>query len=75
MVKAIIKYRNHPSIIAFRNSVSHSLKKSDTLKEIKNLQINQATQDTDIPTKFIKNNSFSFFYFDFIFTNLNDSIV
>ena len=48
------------------------LKKRDILKEIKNLQINKATQDSDIPNNFIKNNSDLFV--DSIFTNLNDSI-
>ena len=40
--------------------------------KIKNLQIDKATQDTDIPIKFITHNSVLFF--DFIFTNLNNSI-
>ena len=39
---------------------------------MKNLQINKATQDSDIPAKLIKSNSDLFV--DFIFTNLNDSI-
>ena len=47
------------------------MKKNDILKEIKNLQINKATQDSDIPTKLIKNTSGLFV---FIFTNLNDYI-
>ena len=42
------------------------------LKEIKNFPINKAMQDSDIPTKLIKNKSDLFV--DFIFTNLNDSI-
>ena len=44
----------------------------DILKEIKNLQINKATQDLDIPTKLIKNNSDLFV--DLILTSLNGSI-
>ena len=44
----------------------------DILREIKNLQINKATQDLDIPTKLIKDNSDLFV--DLIFTNLNGSI-
>ena len=54
-----------------RNSVTHSLK-NIILKEIKNLQVYKATQDSDIPRKLIKNNSDLFV--GFIFTNLNDSI-
>ena len=58
--------------VLIRISVSHSLKKKDILKEIKNLLVNKGTQDSDIPTKLIKNNSDLFV--DFIFTTLNDSI-
>ena len=47
-------------------------KKNNVLKETKYLQINEATQDSDISTKLVKNNSDLFV--DFIFTNLNDSI-
>ena len=79
MIKVIIKYRNYPSIIAIkkgvliRNSLSRSLKKNDILKEIKNLQVNKATQDPDIPNTLLKNNSDLFV--DFSFINLNDSTV
>ena len=48
-------------------------KKKDILKKIKNLQVNKATQDPDIPNTLLKNNSDLFV--DFSFTNLNDSIV
>ena len=80
MIKAIIKYRNHLTIIAIKERRTNSKfsfsfierKKNDILKEIKNLQINKATQDSDIPTKLIKNNLDLFV--NFIFTNLNYSI-
>ena len=49
------------------------IEENDILKEIKNLQINKDTQGSDISTKLIKNNSNLFV--DFIFTNLNYSIV
>ena len=42
------------------------------MKEINNLKTNKATQNTDIPTKLIKENSDIFT--DFIFENLNDCI-
>ena len=58
--------------VLIRQSVSHSLKKKDILNKIKNFQVNKATQNSDIPTKLIKNNSDLFV--DFIFNNLNDSI-
>ena len=57
----------------FCNSKSHSsfknVQKEEILKELNNLNINKATQNTDIPTKIIKENSDIFG--DFIFSNLN----
>ena len=76
ILKAIVKYRTHPSIVAikkFCNSKSHfsfkNVQKEEILKELNNLNINKATQNTDIPTKIIKENSDIFG--DFIFSNLN----
>ena len=64
LLKAVVRYRNHPSIVAiekFYNSKSHfsfkNIQKEEILKELNNLNINQATQNTDIPTKIIKENS------------------
>ena len=61
LLKAIVRYRNHPSIVAikkFCNSKSHfsfkNVQKEEILKELNNLNINKATQNTDIPTKIIK---------------------
>ena len=75
-LKAIDRYRHHPSILAikkFCNSKSHFLfknvQKEEILKELNNLKINKATQNTDIPTKIITENSDIFG--DFIFSNLN----
>ena len=55
-----MKYRAHPSIIAIKqNCFSKSnfnfsfVEKVDILQEIKMLQSNKATQNTDIPTKLI----------------------
>ena len=79
VMRAVIKYRAHPSIIAIKENCNSSTRfnfsfvdKEDILKEIKNLKANKATQNTDIPTKLIKENSDIFA--DFIFENLNDSI-
>ena len=76
LLKAIIRYRNHPSIVGikkFCNSKSlfsfKNVQKEEILKELNNLNINKATQNTDIPTKIIKENSDLFG--DFIFLNLN----
>ena len=71
LLKAIVRYRNHPSIVAvkkFYNSKSHfsfkNVQKEEILKELNNLNINKAIQSTDIPTK-IRD-----FYF-LIFSNFN----
>ena len=76
LLKAIFRYRNHPSIVAikkFCKSKSHfsfkNVQKEEILKELNNLNINKATQNTDIPTKIIKENSDIFG--DFIFSNFN----
>ena len=79
VMKAVVKYRAHPSIIAIKENFNLStsfnylfVDEESILKEIKNLKANKATQNTDIPTKLIKENSDIFA--DFIFENLNDSI-
>ena len=76
LLKDIVRYRNHPSIVAikkFCSSKSHfsfkNVRKEETLKKLNNLNINRATQNTDIPTKIIKENSDV--SGDFIFSNLN----
>ena len=76
LLKAIVRYRNHPSIVAikkFCNSKSHfsfkNVQKEEILKELNNLNINKATQNNDILTKIIKENCSIFG--DFIFSNLN----
>ena len=55
-VMRIVKYRAHPSIIAINENCNSStcfnfsfVDKEDTLKEIKNLKANKATQSTEIP--------------------------
>ena len=76
LLKAIVRYRNHPSIAAikkFCNSKFHfsfkNVQEEEILKELNNLNINKATQNTDIPTKIIQENSDIFG--DFIFSNFN----
>ena len=76
LLKAIVRYRNHPSIVAikkFCNSKSHfsfkNIQKKEILKELNNLNISKATQNTDISTELIKENSYIFG--GFIFSNLN----
>ena len=79
VIKAIVKYRTHPSIIAIKeNCASKSnfnfsfVDKVDILNEIKMLQSNKATQNTDIPTKLIKDNADIFA--EFIFISLDKCI-
>ena len=76
LLKAIVRYRNHPRIVAtkkFCNSKSHfsfkNVQKEEILKELNNLNINEATQNTHTPTTRIKENSDIFG--DFIFSDLN----
>ena len=62
-LKAVLKYRNHPSINKIRNSsqkiLSFYFSKVDTnavLKEIRRLTAKKAVQDPDIPIKGLKEN-------------------
>ena len=66
VLKCVVKYRNHPSILAIgevcnkhpRLSLSFSkINRQEILKEILKLKISKACQDTDIPTKIIKENA------------------
>ena len=72
LMKAIVKYRLHPSIVAIKKnrnsgfSFSFSqVERDEIMKEINNLKANKATQSTDIPTKLIKGNSDIFWRFYF----------
>ena len=61
LLNAIVKYRNHLSIVAIKklcNSKSHfsfkNVQKEDIFQELNNQNINKAAQNTDVPTKVIK---------------------
>ena len=61
--KPILKYRNHPSIVAIKN-LNKGLRfdfcrvsVQDVLKAIKKLSTRKATQYTDLPVKILKENS------------------
>ena len=63
MIKAIVKYRNHPSILTFTERCSNSkfrfsyIEKTGDLK--KTFQVNKALQDSEISTtKLIENFSY-----------------
>ena len=62
-LKAILKYRNHPSIIAIRKKykISECFKfievdQKDIEKEFLKLDVNKASQSSDIPTKIVIEN-------------------
>ena len=74
LMKAIMKYRFHPSIVAIKKNCNSGLsfsfsqvERHEIMKEINNLKTNKTTQSTDMPTKRIKENSDIFE--DFIFGN------
>ena len=57
-LKAILKYRNHPSIIAIRSKCKHKgnfnfieVDQKQIKKEILKLDVNKASQSFDIPLK------------------------
>ena len=63
-IRAILKYRNHPSILAIReqkkaqiNFCFKEVAVEETQKEVLNLNNKKASQNSDIPTKIIKENS------------------
>ena len=78
VLKEIEKYKKHPSILAIkkisRNNIFSFQKVSyeDIIKKMQNLDASKACQDTDVPTKIIKNNSDIFGYF--IYQNFNDAV-
>ena len=59
-LKAILKYRKHPSILAIKRKLKsgpvftfNHVTKEDVIKEINNLDASKASQEDDIPTKII----------------------
>ena len=78
-MKAILKYRNHPSIIAIRKKykISECFKftevdQKDIEKKILKLDVNKASQSSDIPTKIVIENVDIFG--DFICTSYNNTV-
>ena len=79
LMKAIMKYRFHPSIVAVKKNCNSGLsfsfsqvERDEIMKEINNLKTNKATQSTDIPTKLIWESSDIFG--DFIFGNYDNCV-
>ena len=80
VLKCIVKYRNHPSILAIgevynkkgRLPLSFSKTQRDKiLSDILKLETSKACQDTDIPTKIVKENADIFA--NVLVSNFNDS--
>ena len=81
MIKSIVKYCNHPSILKVGEvcnrkqyslfSFSH-VDKKQILKESLSLDSTKTSQDTDIPTKSVKDNADIFS--DFLLSGFNNSI-
>ena len=78
-LRAILKYKNHPSIIAIQNKFEdgdvfyfRELEREEILKEIHKLSNNKASQHSDIPTKIIKSNSDIFS--DFLYVSIKSLI-
>ena len=62
-LRAILKYKDHPSILAIQNNCKNGIKfafeeidLASIEKEIHNLKMSKASQSLDIPTKIIKEN-------------------
>ena len=81
VLKSIVKYRNHPSILKIAevchvsNAINFSfstVQRSQILNEITQWNSSKAVQSTDIPTKIIKQNSDIFA--NFIVTSFSQSV-
>ena len=66
-LRAILKYKDHPSILAIQNNCKNGIKfafeeidLASIEKEIHNLKLNKTSQSSNIPTKIIKKNVNSF---------------
>ena len=79
ILRVVEKYKNHPSVVAIKNKNVNSqfsfrpITKSEIYKEILNLDISKASQDSDIPTKIIKANA-DIFTEIFLFTEFERSL-
>ena len=73
-----MKYRNHPSIIAIRSKCKdfnfnfNEVDQKQIEKEILKLDVNKASQSSDIETKVLKENSDIFS--NFLFNSFNNPI-
>ena len=72
-MKAIVKKREHPSIIAITSEFTKTITIKDALKEISMLASSKTMQATEIPVKLVKGNSI-FFFVEQICAYFNESI-
>ena len=81
ILKYVVKYRNHPSIFAIgevcnkhpKPSFAFSkINREETLRKILKLETSKPCQDTDTPTKIIKENADIFA--DILLESFNDSL-
>ena len=81
IIKLILKYRDHPSIFAIGElfkekfdspSLFTRIDKEEILKEILDLDTSKACQDTDVPTKILKENAGIFA--DFLHASFNEFV-
>ena len=81
ILKVIVRYRNHPSILTIEEVCKKSRKfsfsfsqvgKKDILEEILRLDIKKAAQESDIPSRYIKENSDIFG--EYLLSSFNDAI-
>ena len=81
IIKLILKYRDHPSILTIGEVCKEKsdspflftgIDKEEILKEILNLDASKACQDTDVPTKILKENADIFA--DFLHASFNEFV-
>ena len=78
VLKAILKYKNHPSIVAIRNANNNShfhfneVTVEEVYEEIRKLSTRKSVQRTDIPIRVLKENADIFA--DYICGFFNESI-
>ena len=84
IIRLILKYRNHPSILTIGEACKNKLNKqllfsfskvtkNEIVKELLSLDTSKASQYSDIPTKILIENSDIFA--EFLFANYNASVV
>ena len=72
VLKCIVKYRNHPSILAIGEVSFLKIQRDEILSDILKLETSKACQDTDVSTKIFKENADIFA--KALVSNFNDSI-